>query len=233
MKSIWMTWLGAAVAVVTAGCGSDVASFPSGSTSGTGSTSSTTGAGGSGQGGSGQGGAGQGGAGQGGAGQGGTGQGGSAACIGCSDILQGGDPNDACTMNGPPSSSDIWSDFNQCVCVANCPTECATACQGQGADQACQQCVGMSCQAEAQACIGDGGSTMCSTCSQVLQGSGDPANLCTQSQQILADLFQCVCQVSCTAECGDNVCMGGQPSQACQTCIGGSCGNEIQACLAD
>ena len=236
------------IAVGAAACGSDVTDSPPGSWATT--TSSSSGQGGGGGGattgtsttGTGQGGAtstgtttGQGGAG-GGSGQGGAG--GGAACLGCSDVLNGGDPNAICTMNGPPSSSDLLASMVDCLCVTGCVAECGdNACMGSQASQACQGCALNACGNEVQACLGDSSNPPpCVSCDDVLNG-GDPAALCTMngppSSSDLWDAFStCACVDSCSNECGA-ACQGGQPDQACLGCVQQSCGAELQACTSD
>jgi hypothetical protein len=165
--------------------------------------------------------------------------GGPAPCISCDDVLQGGDPADACTMNGPPSSSELVDAFTDCACVTGCAMECDQACMPNGmADNTCLACLGQTCQTELTECQNDGGPPppVCDTCSEVL-GDPNPQNLCDNngppsSQQIFDDLSQCVCVDSCANACA-NLCMGGQASNQCQNCIGMNCGGELGACQMD
>jgi hypothetical protein len=75
-----------------------------------------------------------------------------------------------------------------------------------------------------------GGGPACATCGDVLQGSQDP--ICEGSGTLLQDLFTCTCQDNCTSECAGS-CAGGQPDQACFTCVQGKCGQELSACIND
>lgn len=73
----------------------------------------------------------------------------------------------------------------------------------------------------------------CFTCAQVINGQGDPQNLCQNSQDAFSQFFDCVCNGACQDDCGDNICQGGQLTGKCQQCIGNfnqGCGQEFQNC---
>ena len=82
---------------------------------------------------------------------------------------------------------------------------------------------------------GAGGNPGCISCSEfVTNGLGDPDNLCPSSQDILVDLFSCVCGFGCPAQCQASICSGqGFPDDPCFNCIGTVCGSELDACLND
>jgi hypothetical protein len=162
-------------------------------------------------------------------------------CIECDAALNGGDPADLCTMNGPPSSEALFDTFIQCACVDVCANECASACMGGAPDAACQTCIGQGCNTEFMECLNDTGGPPpppppCDTCGVALQAN-DPSNLCTMngppsSEDIFTDLFTCACGASCVNECA-TACNGGAVDGACQNCAFANCNAEVNACLGD
>lgn len=87
---------------------------------------------------------------------------GAPACISCSDLAgKKGTPDQLCTK-GSPSSADLWTTLQTCVCAKACPMECGESlCKGMAPSDPCQTCLAdtggivAACPAEANACIGD------------------------------------------------------------------------------
>lgn len=77
------------------------------------------------------------------------------------------------------------------------------------------------------------GTASCSKCAEVAAGDGDPTNVCPSSLDTFSKLSTCVCQDHCKSTCGDNVCVGGNPTGDCSSCIQANCAAELQACFAD
>ena len=105
-----------------------------------------------GPGGAGPGGAGPGGAGPGGAGPGGAGGGGGGGpCQTCAEVITDG------LTNLCPDSKVIYDAFTQCICVDNCPDadECQMTCMNGTIDNNCQQCIQQQCQQEFDDCAND------------------------------------------------------------------------------
>ena len=162
-------------------------------------------------------------------------------CVECDVALNGGDPADLCTMNGPPSSETLYGTFIECACVASCANECADACMGGAPDAACQTCIGQSCNNEFMECLNDTGGPPpppppCDSCGVAVQAS-DPTNLCTMngppsSEDLYTDLFACACGAACVNQCAD-ACNGGVIDGPCQNCAFTNCNDEVNACLGD
>jgi hypothetical protein len=78
-----------------------------------------------------------------------------ADCNGCSSMNMGGNPNDLCICNGPPSSADIFATLVECTCT-NCAEVCAdTACSGMFPSADCQTCIAEQCGTENGDCNAD------------------------------------------------------------------------------
>lgn len=73
------------------------------------------------------------------------------ACASCGEILEG-SPEPPC-----PGSEALLQEYGVCVCQTSCAAVCMQACQGNGVDEACQDCIFMDCDAELSACFQDGG----------------------------------------------------------------------------
>lgn len=73
------------------------------------------------------------------------------ACASCGEILEG-SPEPPC-----PGSEALLQEYGLCVCQTNCAMQCAQACQGNGVDPDCQDCIFADCDAELSACFQDGG----------------------------------------------------------------------------
>lgn len=81
---------------------------------------------------------------------------------------------------------------------------------------------------------GSGGSGNCARCGDVIMGGFEEIpELCPESQQLFADLFDCVCGFGCPMECGMSVCAGQQPDSSCIDCLTNVCVFELQACFSD
>ena len=79
---------------------------------------------------------------------------------------------------------------------------------------------------------GAGGASSCVSCSDVLQGNGDPQDLCPRSAPLFDAFVSCVCDFGCPMEC-QAACMNGQPGPECNDCLQTKCSQELQACFQD
>ncbi len=73
----------------------------------------------------------------------------------------------------------------------------------------------------------------CLSCFERQLVGGNPADLCTTGTPTSVDLDNaingCVCATACTAQCGDNLCMGMAPSAECGGCLSNP-GHILEAC---
>jgi hypothetical protein len=114
----------------------------------------------------------------------------------------------------------------RCKKAADC---CATGCRKKRGKKMgrCKRCPG--------ALIYDSGSC-CATCSVIFNGGAAAADACAgngppSSADLISNLTACLCAV-CATECA-SFCSGGDPSEVCRTCLGGSCPSVGPACLND
>jgi len=89
---------------------------------------------------------------------------------------------------------------------------------------------------------GQGGGGNCFTCNGFFMecvgtnGCPDMSTVCPASQQVITDLFDCVC-TDCSTDCAATCTSQGQDSQQCggclQTAVAGTCLNQAIACYGD
>jgi len=78
------------------------------------------------------------------------------------------------------------------------------------------------------------GSGSCISCSVALESGLTPSQpLCPSSQPLFDAVVQCACASQCPYACGDNVCVGGDPSDTCGECVSNLCGMEFASCIND
>ena len=83
---------------------------------------------------------------------------------------------------------------------------------------------------------GAGGGGACATCNDVITNGADPNTLCAGPAADAYDaLATCTCDATngkCATQCGDNACMGMDPSADCVTCLQDpqGCQTEISDC---
>jgi hypothetical protein len=250
MRSFPFMLAGAVALAVVAGCGSSVEKlFPesaggtgggTGATGGSGSTESSTGAGAStGAGetavsatGSGAGSA---------TGSGAAGSGGSATSSGSGAASSG-----VSTGSGPTSSGVGVGVGSAVASSGSGGGSCShDVCEvGEPLDWFCSDCTMKICQQDSSCCDSwwhEGcaylaaeqcgcGPPSCASCSEFLNGTGEP--LCPWSEPVAEQLLECVCGYGCPSECGD-ACMGSFTTAECQSCVVSTCQPELDACLND
>jgi len=75
------------------------------------------------------------------------------------------------------------------------------------------------------------GPMACVMCADFLQqGQG---TLCPQSDSLHKELISCVCAELCIPQCGNNVCLGSDWTDACIQCITSACQVEFNNCVND
>jgi hypothetical protein len=83
---------------------------------------------------------------------------------------------------------------------------------------------------------GAGGGAACAPCALLATGQAGDTPACPGSQDLADAIGSCACVDAdgCSADCGDNVCMGMDQSDACTTCLTtGACQAQYDACLND
>jgi len=83
----------------------------------------------------------------------------SGGCFSCIQALTQQQPDRLCTDDGPPTSKQIYDDFQACVCGAatGCLDACgADACAGMAPSDICRDCIETTCAAQSQACFSGG-----------------------------------------------------------------------------
>jgi len=84
----------------------------------------------------------------------------SGGCLSCLQAITQQKPERLCTDDGPPSSKEIYDDFQACACDAS-PAGCFAACSdsvcgGAGPTEACRDCLDTTCAVQGKACFSGG-----------------------------------------------------------------------------
>ena len=75
------------------------------------------------------------------------------------------------------------------------------------------------------------GTASCSSCSELVGGQSS-SSLCAESASYFNELMACGCG-TCGQACGDNLCISGEVSDYCNSCLWEACYYETEACLND
>ena len=176
-------------------------------------------------------------------------------CLSCQAAVIGGVGNEA-VCNGDAQS---FSDLRNCGCQSNaCLVACGSNfCAGSAVSFQCQGCLAGTCAQAYDTCTHGGAivatststgsmvttavtstgtGTPCLKCGTVIEGNGDPSQLCATSAMLFEAVGTCACTGNCTMEC-DQACQGGNTDAMCQMCLlapdPGGCADEVNACFND
>jgi hypothetical protein len=175
-------------------------------------------------------------------------------CLTCLDALEG------ALGHGVVCGSDAqtFTDLRNCGCQSNaCLVACGSNfCAASGASPECQSCLSASCSQPYTTCThggavvatststgsmvtavsSTGSGTSCLRCGTVIQGNGDPSQLCPSSEMLYENVGICACDGNCAMEC-TQACQGSDADAMCQACLlapdPGGCSDEVNACLND